>query len=276
MPTNDPAVDAGVAGYGDRAGPDTAEPSTVDLVQSDRRFDLQRTFLLRQDQLLSTLGVGRGVADHPVAVGDATELNWKGMLESILPARYRVSKAFVVDADGRRSDQIDLLIYDRHFSPVLIDVGEYPFVPAEATYCALEVKQRISRQTILYASKKVASVRRLRRTSVPIPSAAGTLQPRVPAPILGGLLALDTNWRGLPGGPLTRALDSSVADGGLDLGCALLVGSFERGSVGSPPEISQSETALIFFVLRLLKRLQGMASVPAIDFDEYGSALAGE
>jgi len=36
--------------------------------------------------------------------------------------------------DGARSEQIDLLIYDRHFSPVLLDVGDYLFVPAEAVF----------------------------------------------------------------------------------------------------------------------------------------------
>jgi hypothetical protein len=254
-----------VVGKDDKAAPD--------LLQPDRRFDLRSAFLLRQEQLLATLGVGRAIGGHPVAVGDSSELNWRGMLESILPARYRVSKAFVVDADGDRSDQIDLLIYDRQFSPVLVDVGDYLFIPAEAAYAALEVKQEINRETVGYASDKVASVRRLRRTSAPIAYAGGTYEARVPPPILGGLLSMDAGWVGGLATSLAGALHDARSDGALDLGCALRAGGFEVPGAGAI-EVSEPDTALIFFVLRLLKRLQSMATAPAILYDEYVSALS--
>lgn len=249
-------------------------PNGQDLVRPGRRFDLRGAFLLRQAQLRATLGVGRAIGGHPVAVGDSSELNWRGMLESILPTRYRVSKAFVVDANGERSEQVDLLIFDRHFSPVLVDVGDYLFVPAEAVYAVVEVKQELNRETIKYAGEKVASVRRLRRTSAPVPHAGGTFEPREPPPILGGVLTLETGWSG----GLGRALEGAIADthgeARLDLGCALHGGSFEvepgHGTVSS----SDADTALIFFVLRLLKRLQELASATAIDYDDYGAVLA--
>jgi hypothetical protein len=256
---------------------DETDRGTRDLVLPDRRFDLRAAFLLRQQQLLATLGFGRGVGSHPVAVGDSSELNWRGMLESILPGRYRVSKAFVVDADGNRSDQIDLLIYDRHFSPVLIDVGEYLYVPAEAVYAAIEVKQETNRETITYAGGKVASVRRLRRTSAPVPHAGGTYDARDPAQILGGLVSMDSGWSGGLAGHLRDALASLPTDAKLDLGCALRAGSYEATPGGDDePHISDGDTALIFFLLSLLKRLQGMATVPAIIYDDYASALSGD
>jgi uncharacterized protein DUF6602 len=256
---------------------DEANRGTPDLVLPDRRFDLRAAFLLRQQQLLATLGFGRGAGGHPVAVGDSSELNWRGMLESILPARYRVSKAFVVDADGNRSDQIDLLIYDRHFSPVLIDVGEFLYVPAEAAYAAIEVKQETNRETITYAGGKVASVRELRRTSAPVPYAAGTYEAREPAQILGGLVSMDCGWSVGLAGHLRHALASLPTGAGLDLGCALQAGSYEVAREGGDePNISHGDTALIFFVLSLLKRLQSMATVPAIVFDDYASVLSGD
>ena len=44
--------------------------SEAGVIQPDHRFDLRQAFLLRQEQLLATLGVGRSVGGHPVAIGD--------------------------------------------------------------------------------------------------------------------------------------------------------------------------------------------------------------
>jgi hypothetical protein len=42
-------------------------------------------------------------------------------------------------------------------------------VPAEGVYAAFEAKQTINANLVGYAQSKVASVRRLHRTSLPIP-----------------------------------------------------------------------------------------------------------
>jgi hypothetical protein len=234
---------------------------------------MREAFLLRQEQLLATLGVGRSVGSHPVAIGDDSELNWRGMLESILPSRYRVSKGFAVDADGKRSGQIDLLIYDRHFSPVLLDVGDYLFVPAEAVFAALEVKQEMDRGTIEYAATKVTSVRNLRRTSVPVAYVEGEYKPKPLHRIIGGLLTMDSGWNPPLGDSLEMALRDFGGEGSLDMGCVLRGGSFEIDNETGAITRSETDEALIFFVVRLLRRLQRMASPPAIDYDEYTRAL---
>jgi hypothetical protein len=195
------------------------------------------------------------------------------MLDSILPTRYRVSKGFVIDADCRRSEQIDLLIYDRRFSPVLLNVGDHLFVPSEAVFGAFEVKQEMNRGTIEYAADKIASVRSLRRTSVPIPYAGGEYKPKPLHHIIGGLLTMGTSWKPPLGDSFKQALVDFGGDGRLDIGCALRSGSFEFGEHDTDLERSDGETALIFFVMRLLKRLQRMASPPAIEYDIYASVL---
>jgi hypothetical protein len=55
--------------------------------------------------------------DHPGARGETAELHWVSMLAEYLPKRYQASKAFVVDADGHRSETIDLVIYDGQYCP---------------------------------------------------------------------------------------------------------------------------------------------------------------
>jgi hypothetical protein len=45
-----------------------------------------------------------------------------------------VAQAFVVDSRGHQSEQIDLVIHDRHFSPLLFEVGGACYIPAESFY----------------------------------------------------------------------------------------------------------------------------------------------
>ena len=239
-------------------------------------FDLAEAFRARQQQLESDLGFGRTVVKHPGTLGDATELDWRGMLDDFLPKRYGVTKAFVVDVDGGLSHQLDIVIHDRHYSPLLFEVGGAHFVPAESVYAVFEVKQSVNKGYIEYASDKVASVRRLQRTSVAFATATGRAEPRTPPRILGGLLALNSDWAPIIGDPLQAILGSRTPDQQLDLGLALRAGAFEVPDPAEPSRLASCDdagSALIFFALRLLKRLQDMATVGAMDLDAYTRAV---
>ena len=239
-------------------------------------FDLAAAFRARQQQLESDLGFGRTVVQHPGTIGDATELDWRGMFSHFLPRRYGVTKAFVVDVDGGISDQLDIVIHDRQYSPLLFEVGRAHFIPAESVYAAFEVKQHLDKGHLEYAGDKAASVRRLRRTSVGFPTATGVAGARTPPRILAGILALDSAWSPMFGQPLTGALDERPADEQIDLALALRAGAFEAPDPASPSAITacdDPDVALIFFALRLLKRLQDMATVGAMDLDEYTNAV---
>ena len=102
------------------------------------------------------------------------------LLNSHLPERYRASSAFIVDSDGRRSRQIDIAIYDRFYSPLIFPYESGYLVPAESVYAIVEVKQVLTRQYVRDVGRKIGSVRRLHRTSVPVPYAGGSIPPRSP------------------------------------------------------------------------------------------------
>jgi hypothetical protein len=250
-------------------------PDDADYSSGQPRFDLRSAFIARQEQLLADLGLSRTVADHPGTLGDATELDWAAMLRDVLPQRYGVSKAFVVDAHERRSEQLDVVVHDRHFSPLLFEVGGARFIPAESVYAVFEVKQQVNKEQLEYVGNKLKSVRRLNRTSAPIPHAGGIYEPRPLPRILGGILALDSGWSPLFGDPFRRALTARDEEELLDLGCVLRHGGFEVADPSQPASlaISDAETSVIFFTLRLLMRLQAMATVPAINFDAYAEAV---
>ena len=200
------------------------------------------------------------------------------MLQKKLPKRYCVSDAFVIDSTGGRSDQIDLVIYDRQYSPFLFNHHGICYIPAESVYAVFEVKQEISQATIRDAVSKAASVRALARTNVRIPTVDGRRARRDLYPILSGLLCLDSSWSPPLGKPLLDALKASPVEGRLDLLCALKHGTVEiRYPEGGEIEVDRSapDTALIFFFLRLLERLQGLGTAPAMDLRKYGKVLEG-
>lgn len=248
-------------------------------------FDLTGAFFRRQAELTVALGLG-DIAAHPGTKGDDTELKWRDMLEAFLPRRYGVSKAFVVDSKGKRSDQIDVVIHDRHFSPLLFDVGGACFIPAESVYAAFEVKQQVDKGNMEYAADKIATVRSLHRTTAPVPHAGGMFDPIKPRRIIGGLLARRSEWSPPFGDPFETCLqdlDGRTGDDvpwGLDIGCAVGDGGFmvtrdKDTHALTEVDHSESDVALIYFVMRLLRQLQSVGSAPAIDYDAYLRSVPG-
>lgn len=232
-----------------------------------------------QQALEGSLRGGRAVLAHPGARGEASEDDWIRVLKDHLPSRYQADRAFVIDSLGQVSDQIDIVIYDRQYSPLLFNQTNQRFVPAESVYAVLEVKQNLSREHIEYAGAKAASVRRLHRTSSQIKHAGGVYTP-VPAPrIVAGLIAYQSDWRPGLGDALVRALSDQPPEGRLDLGCALVDGAFEVAY--SPAgeallEVTPAHQSLVQFLLRLLRQLQSVGSVPAIDYAAYLARLTAE
>jgi hypothetical protein len=242
-------------------------------MSDDRRFDLHEAFIGQEKELLAALETGRRNAGHSGVQGDGAETHWHELLTNILPARYQATRAFVVDSRGEQSQQIDLAIVDRHFSPLFWEWGGHRYVPCESVYAIFEVKPEVNRNYVLYAGEKIASVRRLHRTSTSFGWAMGTMAARDLAPILGGFVAGGSGWSPTFGGPFRDALVDVPPDGTIDLGCVLDSGSFEVPVDGQADGVivGEANTALVSFTLALLHRLQGIGSVPAIDYQAYAA-----
>ena len=236
------------------------------------QIDLAEVFRRVQHEMLAQLAVGR-LFEHASAAGTATEHHWIELFNRYLPKRYRTTSAFVIDSDGRRSRQVDIAIFDNLYSPLLFPHSSGTHIPAESVYAVFEVKPTFSRQWLRDASEKAASVRALRRTSVPVITSFGRRSPIRLRPILAGLLATGSVWTPASfSANLRRALGS--LDFTLDLGCCLEHGSFEQSSERSRPlRISRRDESLIFFILRLLDRLRSMGTAPAADLMLYGRSL---
>jgi hypothetical protein len=225
-----------------------------------------------QAQLEGSLEGTRRAVGHPGSRGSASEEDWLRVLKNHLPFRYQADRAFVIDSNGKISEQIDIVVYDRQYSPLLYNHADQKFVPAEAVYAVLEVKQHLDKGHIEYAAGKAASVRRLHRTSVAVPQIGGAKLSGTPQHILAGLLTYESAWTPSFGTPLNDVLAGLVADGQIDIGCALIHGVFEAEYVaGQPPTVTgvPGQRALIQFFMRLLRRLQQRTTASAIDYSAY-------
>lgn len=220
------------------------------------------------------LAQARETMGHTVAKGDASEAVWLEMLETYLPKRYQAAKAFVVDSAGGFSEQMDVIVFDKQYSPFIFELKDQIVIPAESVYAVFEAKQSIDAEEVRYAKRKVASVRRLHRTSLPIPHAGGTYPAKAPAHIIGGLLTFESEWKPGLGDALVQALkDNEHAEGRLDLGCVAAHGIF-----GCDLDLCYTLTPegrpATAFLFELIARLQSTATVPMIDIRAYAKWLA--
>lgn len=241
--------------------------------------------------LCGELQSGRTIFNHPTIKGDSAERGWIEWLSALLPRRYAVERALIIDKNGAQAEQIDVVVFDAHYTPVLYSKPGIRMLPAESVYAVFEAKQTLTAAHIKAASAKAASVRKLHRTSAPVVHAGGVeTNPKPPAWILAGILTLDSNWTPPLGDRLTKALSNAAPDEVLDFGFAAKHGCFFRDAVPTaapaapsaptttpPPPmwtITPGDHQALHFLLGFLDRLKDVGSVRAIDFAAYAANLA--
>jgi hypothetical protein len=227
------------------------------------------------ERVAQDLKIAREALGHPVAKGDGSEAVWTSLFRKYLPQRYAAAKGTIVDSRGLFSDEIDVVLFDRQYTPLIFQHENEIVVPVEAVYAVFESKQEINTGFIQYAQQKVATVRRLHRTSAQVQTIDGP-RTATPQPILGGFLAFESGWKTTPIDEyLSKALSSDQSDGRLDLGCIAAYGTFGcegANCLSSAPH----DRATTCFLLELITRLQGIGTAPAIDMTAYAPWLVSE
>lgn len=253
-------------------------------------FDIRQSLLGHQQRILGNHEAIRAMTGHATTLGDQSEQDWVAIFRNFLPERYEVGPIIAVDSNGAQSDQIDVGLFDRQYSPLWFgQQAATRFVPVESVYGVFEVKPHMDKGYIGYAADKVASVRALHRTSAPISHAGGTFKAIDPSdrPILGGLLTTTTKWSSAEAArdALDKHLPGYGEPGFLNLGIALDTISFdhtptpvagkETSSVKNPPrEYRHDGNQLIHFAARLFRMLQLTGTVLAIDMTAYEQHIA--
>ncbi len=121
------------------------------------------------DEVEAKLATARRTIAHAPSKGAAAETVWLEMLQTYLPQRYSADSVFVIDSLGRSSEQIDIAIFDRHYTPFVFNFHGAKVIPSGGVYAVFEAKQTVNAANIAYAQEKISTVRQLHRTSLPIP-----------------------------------------------------------------------------------------------------------
>lgn len=219
------------------------------------------------DVIHQKLETARKTIVHPGSKGDASEKIWLEMLQIYLPKRYQAEKAFVVDSNGIFSQQMDVVVFDRQYSPFIFDFEGQKIVPAESVYAVFEAKQAINAEHVKYAQEKVQSVRNLHRTSLPIPHAGGVYPAKPPVKIIGGILTFESDWTQALGKSLEDALKED--EGCLDIGCVAAHGYFLFEPTTKQYQFFNGRKPATAFLFQLISQLQFSGTVPMIDVLSY-------
>ena len=230
-------------------------------------MDIKSLMDTKQAILRSKLQI---LIDHPVTKGEQCESAWIDFFRGFLPNKYAVDKGFVFDSKGTISEQIDIIIYDALYTPLVFctDSGE-KFVTAESVYAVFESKPTIDKTKLEYADKKIRSVTSLYRTSRGMISSGKQVSPRQLTPILGGVLSVNSVG-------IDTISEHVKSYKGIDLGCAINQRTFhvrrdENRDFLTLVTSSKDETILSFFYL-ILDELYKLGTVAGLDIREYADA----
>lgn len=174
---------------------------------------------------------------------------------------------------GTKAEQIDVIIYDRQYSYLVLKHNETFLIPAESVYAVFEVKQSLNKGYMEYAQHKTESVRKLKRTSVAIKHAGGKYDPKPLHKIVAGLLTTTSDWA-----------ESSTIDNiannlsenelkRLDMICCVAAGTFVCDRGDKTISYCDKSKSLVYFLLKVLGKLQEIGTVPAIDYNAYAQKI---
>lgn len=239
-----------------------------DSVQKGRDY-LLRGFQGVQEQLVLNLKQSQSTITHDGEMGAVNEAHWIDIFRAYLPKRYACESGIIIDSLGHTSDQIDIVIYDLQYTPTLLNQQLHRFIPIEAVYAVFEAKPRINKILLQYAADKASSVRSLHRTGVAIPDADGTYKKKLPFTVVAGVLAAQSDWKDGLGESFSKVIHGLKDSQRLDCGCALKHGAFDFFEGNVSRIVRNPDSTLIYFLFRLLKKLQSIGTVPAIDWDAY-------
>ena len=169
------------------------------------------------EEIQHRLRAARQSFGHPGSKGDASEAVWLQLFQNYLPKRYQAEKAFVVDSNGIFSDQIDVVIFDRQYSPFIFLFEDQKIIPAESVYAVFEARQSINAGNVAYAQGKVAKVcAACTAQACRFPMREEPLIRKPLIPILGGLLTFESVSEASFGEPLGKALsEGDAVDGSI-------------------------------------------------------------
>jgi hypothetical protein len=105
------------------------------------------------------------VVQHGGTKGSWRENVVRTFLEAYLPGNLRIAHGGeIVSVSGRRSNECDIIIFDRNTPPFLVS-ADGAVVPCECTYGVVEVKTRLTKKELIDACEKIRRAKSLEKTA---------------------------------------------------------------------------------------------------------------
>ena len=158
-------------------------------------------------------------------------------LRELLPSRFGIAHGFLIEAEGPKSKQCDIIIYDSALYSPLLNVGSFAILPALSALAVIEVKTTINGTNLKEAFENFKAAKRL----LPIGWTEGYLK--------GYIFALDSC--------LGKEAVCGIPKDNVS-GIYVLKRGFLRGG-----KMYQSKDTLLHFICSLSEHLtQGMSYCP--------------
>src|SRR5918998_5104088 len=95
---------------------------------------------------------------HPGEFGGLRESLLRDLLKNFLPEEYGVSQGFVISPDGEISNQCDVIVYSRRYTPLIRTPEHQRFFPVESVVAVGEVKSIVDSNTLRDALIKLVRI----------------------------------------------------------------------------------------------------------------------
>jgi hypothetical protein len=100
---------------------------------------------------------------HSGLKGNANEETLKAFLRQYLPRTIDISGGQLIDSDGGRSRQLDVMLSDAMNTPIFYESGEARIVPVECAYAVFEVKAFLDTKELEKAYENMKSAKLLQK-----------------------------------------------------------------------------------------------------------------
>lgn len=99
---------------------------------------------------------------HPGEYGALRESLVRELLSNFLPESYGISHGFIISPNGIVSNQCDIIVYYKPFTPVIRTPEHQRFFPVESVVAVVEVKSNITSGILREALTKLVKVKQMR------------------------------------------------------------------------------------------------------------------
>ena len=101
-----------------------------------------------------------GFSEHNLTTGEVREDSLRGFLINLLPNFFKYGNGVLIDSEGNKSPQQDIIIYSPYVS---ILTPKSKLFPIDSVFATIEVKTKLDKDQLIKSMKSISSVKNLRK-----------------------------------------------------------------------------------------------------------------